>query len=179
MHLKKLTLAIVLATALPAVAVDDVDTDTSTIGGTIPELAQLVVGGAGAAALLTLAQDGAGETAYDAGGIASAADAIQLTVDANKQWQLGALVGVWTDPVGYNKAEADMEIQITNSPTGTIQGGAATYVGLSTSNLVILDHTAGVSDNQVDIQANVVLDWTQDIPGVYSIVITWQMETTP
>jgi hypothetical protein len=176
---KLLPLVATLLIACPVWAADDVDTATSDVGGTILELAQIVVGGTGAASLLDLTQDGTGETAYDAGFVASAADAIQLTLDANKQWQLSAVVNTWTDPVGYDKAESDMQIQITNTPTGTIQNSADSYVGLSTSDLVILNHTAGVSDDQVDVQARVLLDWTQDIPGVYSITITWTMETTP
>ena len=35
----------------------------------------------------------------------------------------------------------------------------------------------GVSDNQVDIQNKVLLDWTQDIPGAYSITLVYTMET--
>lgn len=179
--MKKL-LALFVATvfvAMPALAADDVDTATSDVGGTIPELAQIAVGGTGTAALLTLTQDGTGETAYDAGFVASAADAIQLTLDSNKQWQLGALIGTWTDPAGYDKAETDLGIQITNTPTGTIQNSADSYITLAAANTVILDHTAGVSDNQVDLQARVLLDWTQDIPGTYAITITWTMENTP
>lgn len=175
-------LAILVAVAfaaMPAGAADDVDTATSDVGGTIPELAQIVVGGTGTASLLTLTQDGTGETAYDAGFAASAADAIQLTLDANKQWQLGAAINTWTDPAGYDKAETDLEIQITNTPTGTVQNGADSYISLAAANTVLLDHTAGVSDNQVDIQARVLLDWTQDIPGTYAITITWTMENTP
>ena len=172
-------LASTVLVAMPAGAVDDVDTATSDVGGTIPELAQIVVGGAGTASLLTLTQDGTGETAYDAGLVASAADAIQLTLDSNKQWQLGAAIGVWTDPVGYDKAETDLSVQITNVPTGTIQNSANAYITLAAGNTVILDHTAGVSDNQVDVQARVLLDWTQDIPGTYAITVTWTMENTP
>jgi hypothetical protein len=178
----KKTMAILVATvfgAMPAWAADDVDTATSDVGGTIPELAQIVVGGTGTDALLTLTQDGTGETAYDAGFVASAADAIQLTLDSNKQWQLGAAINTWTDPAGYDKAETDLGIQITNTPTGTIENSADSYITLASSNTVILDHTAGVSDDQVDVQARVLLDWTQDIPGTYAITITWTMENTP
>jgi len=172
-------LVAILFAAIPARAADDVDTATSDVGGTIPELAQIVVGGTGADALLTLTQDGTGETAYDAGFVASAANAIQLTLDSNKQWQLGAAINTWTDPVGYDKAETDLEVQITNTPTGTLQNGSGSYIALAAANTVLLDHTAGVSDNQVDVQARVLLDWTQDIPGTYAITITWTMENTP
>ncbi len=160
-----------------ALAADESDTATSEVGGTIPELCQLAVGGVGTAALLTLAQDGSGETAYDAGFVESAADAIILTIDANKQWQLGALRDTWTCPGAYDKDEADLLIQITNVPTGTIQDAFDDYHTLELVNTVMLDHPTGVSDNTVEIQVKVLLDWTQDIPGAYSITITWTMET--
>lgn len=167
-----------LLSASAAFAAEDVDTQTSTVGGTIPELAQIAVAG-DQSALLTLGQDGTGESAYDAGFIESAANGVVLTLDANKKWELDASVGNWTDPVGYDKDENDLWVKITNVPTGTIQNGAASYINLSAVDLAILDHTAGVSDNGVDIQVKVDLDWTQDIPGAYSIVLTWTMKTTP
>jgi hypothetical protein len=160
-----------------AFAADESDTATSEVGGTIPELCQIVVGGAGTAALLTLAQDGSGELAYDAGFVESDADAIILTIDANKNWQLGAKRNTWTCPGAYDKDEDDLLIQITNAPTGTIQNSFDSYHTLTEVNEVMLDHATGVSDNTVDIQVKVLLDWTLDIPGVYSITITWTMET--
>ncbi len=158
-------------------AADEQDTATSEVAGTIPELCQLVVSGVGTATLLTLAQDGSGESAYDAGFVESAANAIILTVDANKNWQLGAKRNSWTCPGSYDKDEDDLTIQITNTPTGTIQNSFDSYQTLTTSNVVMISHTAGVSNNAVDMQVKVLLDWTTDIPGAYSITITWTMET--
>ena len=160
-----------------ALAADEQDTATSEVAGTIPELCQLVVSGVGTATLLTLVQDGSGESAYDAGFVESAANAIILTVDANKNWQLGAKRNSWTCPGTYDKAEDDLTIKISNSPTGTIQNSFDSYHTLTPSNVVMLSHTAGVSDNAVNMQVKVLLDWTQDIPGAYTITITWTMET--
>jgi len=172
---------VILATALislPAWAADEFDEATSGVGGTIPELCQIVVSGTGCASLLTLTQDGSGEISYDQGYVQSAADAIILTLDANKQWQLSGKVDTWTCPGTYNKDETDLLIQITNTPTGTIQNSFDSYQTLGAVNTTMLSHTAGVSNNAVDVQVRVLLDWTQDIPGAYSITITWTMETT-
>ncbi len=167
-----------LVWASAVMAADDTDTETSTVGGTIPELAQISVAG-DQSALLTLGQDGSGETAYDAGFVESATDGVVLTLDANKQWELDASIGNWTDPAGYDKDENDLWVKITNTPTGTVQNSADSYINLSAVDLEILDHTSGVSNNDVDVQVKVDLDWTQDIPGAYSIVLTWTMKTTP
>lgn len=173
------TLAALLLVPGLSLGADESDTQNSTVGGTIPELCQIGIAG-DVSALMTLTQDGSGETAYDAGYVESAADAITLTIDANKQWQLSVRYNaVWTDPAGYDKDEADMKIQITNSPTGTIQNSADSYLSVTGSDVVILDHTAGVSNNSVEIQNRVDLDWTQDIPGTYAITLVYTMETVP
>ncbi|MCA9726728.1 MAG: hypothetical protein R3E12_00950 [Candidatus Eisenbacteria bacterium] len=163
-----------------ASAADDVDTQNSTVGGTIPELCQIGIAG-DLSALMTLTQDGTGEAAYDAGYVESAANATVLTLDANKQWSLGVNYsgGGWTSPAPYDKDENDLLIQITNTPTGTVQNSYDSYQTTSSSKTAMLSHTAGVSDNTVDIQTRVLLDWTQDIPGTYSITLVYTMETTP
>ena len=163
-----------------ALAADDVDTQNSTVGGTIPELCQIGIAG-DLSGLLTLTQDGTGETAYDNGYVESAAAATTLTLDANKQWALGVNYsgGGWSAPGAYDKAESDLLVQITNTPTGTIQNSFDSYQAPTGSKVTMLDHTAGVSNNSVEIQTRVLLDWTQDIPGAYSITLVYTMETTP
>lgn len=175
-----MVLVSVLAIARTASAADDVDTQNSTVGGTIPELCQIGIAG-DLSGLLTLTQDGTGETAYDAGFVESAANATVLTLDANKQWSLGVNYSGagWTDPGAYDKDEDDLLIRITNTPTGTIQNSFDSYQTTSSSKTEMLDHTAGVSNNTVNIQTRVLLDWTQDIPGAYSITLVYTMETTP
>ena len=170
------TLALLGSTA--AMAADDVDTQSSAVGGTIPELCQIGISG-NLAALLTLTQDGTGETAYDAGFVASTANATILTLDANKKWALGVNYSGtgWSCPGAYDKDETDLLVQITNTPTGTIQNGFAAYTPPTDTKVTMLDHTAGVSNNAVNIQTKVLLDWTKDIPGAYSITLVYTMET--
>jgi hypothetical protein len=168
--------------ASPIWAAEDVDTRNSTVGGTIPELCQITISG-NLSGLLSLSQvdGGSGETSYDQGYVESAANATILTLDANKQWSLGVnFSGAgWTCPGTYDKDETDLLIQITNSPTGTIENSYATYQSPTDTKTAILDHTAGVSNDAVNIQTRVLLDWTQDIPGTYSITLVYTMETTP
>ncbi|MBU1699738.1 MAG: hypothetical protein KJ970_19245 [Candidatus Eisenbacteria bacterium] len=168
---------IALLSMTPVWAADDVDTQNSTVGGTIPELCQILIAG-DLTGLLTLTQDGTGESAYDAGFIESAADATTLTLDANKQWKLSVKYNAeWTCPGAYDKDETDLTIKITNSPTGTIQNSYDSYQSPPVANEEMLSHATGVSDNSVEIQTRVDLDWTTDIPGVYSITLVYTMET--
>ena len=87
--------------------------------------------------------------------------------------------GGWTCPGIYNKAESDLAVKITNSPTGTIQNSFDSYQSPTGANVTMLSHTAGVSNDAVNVQTRVNLDWTADIPGAYSITLTYTMETTP
>lgn len=179
--MRRLLLVVVAVSmaAATAWAADDVDTQNAIVGGTIPELCQIGIVG-DLSGLLNLTQDGTGEIAYDAGLIASAADGTVLTLDANKKWSLGCKYNAeWTCPGAYNKAESDLKVQITNTPTGTIENSFDSYQSVTGANVVMLDHTAGVSNDVVNIQTEVLLDWTKDIPGSYSITIVYTMQTTP
>jgi hypothetical protein len=141
----------------------------------IPRLAQLTIGG-DISGMLTLAQDGSGEIAFENGSAESAADATTLTIDGNAPWDLSAkLAGNWTCPGAYDKAETDLKIRITNTPTGTIQNGADSYISLLGADTEILSHDDAVAENDIDIQTQVLLDWTTDIPGAYSITVTYTL----
>lgn len=171
---------VAMFTAVAAYAADDVDTQNSTVAGTIPELCQIGIAG-NLSGLLTLTQDGTGESAYDAGYVESGATATTLTLDANKSWSLGVHYSGsgWSCPGTYDKDETDLLVQITNAPTGTVQNSYDSYQSPPSSKEAMLSHTAGVSNNSVEIQTRVLLDWTQDIPGAYSITLVYTMETTP
>ncbi len=173
--------AAVLVMTMPAWGAEDVDTANSICGGTIPETCQMALSGTGVAALLTLGVDGACETAYDAGFIESAADAVIATLDANKKWELSVKYdgSGWSCPGAYDKAESDLQLRISNTPTGTVQHSADSYFApVAGDTFSILTHTAGVSDNVVNMQSKVLLSWTADVPGVYSITLVYTMETT-
>ena len=38
-----------------------------------------------------------------------------------------------------------------------------------------LSHDGAVAANEVDIQSQVLLDWTRDLPGAYSITVTYTL----
>lgn len=178
----KLAIVLLIAATVCAstvLAADETDTVNATVGGTIPELCQIVLSGVGVAGLLTLTQDGTGETSYDQGYVESAANATILTLDANKAWKLSVQFDTpWSCPGTYNKDESDLLVQITNTPTGTILNSYDEYQSPVDANTDILSHTAGVSNNAVNIQTRVLLDWTTDIPGVYAITLIYTMQTT-
>lgn len=161
-----------VAAAAPACATELETTLTHLV---IPRLGILSITG-DVSQLLTFTQDGAGESAYDAGSVESAADQTGLTITANDAWDLSVrLAGTWTCPGSYNKPETDLRIRITNAPTGTIQNGANAYITLTPTDTMILSHDTGVTDNEVDVQTRILLDWVQDIPGAYSIPVTYTL----
>jgi hypothetical protein len=171
--------AAAMAIAPVAWAADESDQVTATVGGTIPELCQMVLSGAGVAGLLTLTQDGSGETSYDQGYVESTNNATILTLDANKEWKLSVQYDTpWSCPGTYDKDEADLLIRITNTPTGSILNTYDAYASPVDADTDILSHTVGVSNNAVNIQTRVLLDWTQDIPGIYAITLIYTMQTT-
>jgi len=182
MRLLLTTIVVVAGLIAPGVtrAADDVDTQNSTVAGTIPELCQIGIAG-DLSGLLSLTQDGTGESSYDTGYVQSTATATTLTLDANKSWSLGVHYSGagWTCPGTYDKDETDLQILITNVPTGTIQNSYDALRSPPGAKEAMLSHTAGVSNNSVEIQTRVLLDWTQDIPGAYSITLVYTMETTP
>lgn len=152
------------------------DLKTTSLLVTIPRLSELSISG-DVSGLLSLSVD-SGESAYDAGFVESAADAVTLTLNTNDAWDLSArLAGDWTCPGTYDKDETDLLVRITNTPTGTIQSGASDYITLGTSDTMILTHASSVTGNEVDIQTKVLLDWGNDVPGAYEITLTYTLVT--
>jgi hypothetical protein len=173
-----LLIAAIVATS-PAFAVDT-DFENSVVGGTIPELCQLRIAGT-TSALLTMAQDGEGEAAYDAGFINSATAATVLTLDANTAWVLSVNYSGtgWAANGTYTKANTDLLIKITNAPTGGDAGGyKAGFVSppnLAGIDEMLSDAAAGVSNNVVHIQTKVLLSWADDIPGTYTTTLVYTL----
>ncbi|MBU1699739.1 MAG: hypothetical protein KJ970_19250 [Candidatus Eisenbacteria bacterium] len=171
----RLFLSIFLALSVCPISAQEIQTTSLTVA--VPRLSALTISG-DVSGLLTLSVDATGETAFDAGFIESAADATMLTLSTNDTWDLNAkLNGEWSCPGAYDKPEDDLTIKITNTPTGTIQNGAGAYITLSATDTEILSHDSAVTGNEVDIQTKVLLDWTNDIPGSYSISLTYTLTT--
>ncbi|MBU1698612.1 MAG: hypothetical protein KJ970_06990 [Candidatus Eisenbacteria bacterium] len=171
----RLFLCALLTLSLCPIFAQEIQTTSLTVA--VPRLSALNISG-DVSGILTLSVDAAGESAFDAGFIESAADATTLTLSTNDTWDLNVKRnGEWSCPGAYDKAEDDLVIKITNTPTGTIQNGADSYITLSTTDTEILSHDSAVTDNAVDIQTKVLLDWTKDIPGSYSISLTYTLTT--
>jgi hypothetical protein len=147
----------------------------STLFYRIPFLAQLEISG-DVSDLLTLTADGTAESAYESGHVDSGTDATLLALNATDAWDLSArLDGDWVCPAGYDKQEGDLQIRITNVPAGTIQNGADAFVPLGDLDLMVLSDDAGAAGNLVEIQTRVLLDWSADVPGGYSIGVTYTL----
>jgi hypothetical protein len=177
MHGCRLPAHLLLAFLLAPLICQAAGAETQTVRMllSVSRLSDLAISG-DVSQLLTLTQDGSGESAYDVGHTESAADQTVLTLNANDAWDLSAkLGGAWSCPGVYDKAEDDLRIRITNTPTGTIQNGANNYITLAGTDTAILSHTAGVTDDIVDVQTRVLLDWTQDVPGAYSITVVYTL----
>lgn len=168
-------LAAFLAAAFLPWTADGDEYFVSTVAIQVPQLSTLTIAG-DISGLLNLTPDGTGESAYDAGATETSSAATILTMTTNAAWELkAALSGTWTSPGTYNKDENDLLIRITNTPTGTIQNGASSYIPLSGIDLPILSHSSAVTAENVDIQTKVLLDWTQDIPGTYSLTVLYTL----
>ena len=168
--------------ALPA----DYEIENVVVGGTIQPMTQLLISGAGnLATMLNLNHDAEGEAAYDAGFITSALNATVLTIDSNTAWKLTVMqAGAgWADLSIYAKDNDDLLIKITNGPTGTDANGfkaafrpVKLLAGVET---MLTDAANGVSNDIVHIQTKVMLDWVDDIPGLYSTTLVYTLATIP
>lgn len=148
----------------------------SSVVVNMPQLAVLEISG-DLSGLLSLSPDGSGEAAYETGNVSSAPAATVLTLNVTGAWDLSArLAGAWTCPPAYNKDEADLKLRISNTPDGDIQSGAADFISLQTTDTSILSGTFGGGPNAVHVQTKVLLDWAQDVPGDYSITVTYTLE---
>lgn len=141
----------------------------------MPQLAVLEISG-DLTGLLSLSPDGLGEIAYETGYVSSEPAATVLTLNVTGAWVLSArLAGSWTCPPAYNKDETDLKVRISNTPVGEIQSGAEDFISLGTTNTSILSGAFGGGPNAVHIQTKVLLDWAQDVPGDYSISVTYTL----
>jgi hypothetical protein len=141
----------------------------------VPRFATLTITG-DVSGLMTLSQDGTGEVRYDAGYLESDPEAVLLSCSTNSSWDLGARLATgWTCPGAYDKPESDLYIRMSSHSGGTVQNGADSYVNLTDSNLQLLAGAAGALNVEAEIQHKILLDWTRDIPGSYSITVTYTL----
>ena len=181
----------VLGVSLVYATEDIADTQTSQVTLTIEETSQLGISNPNVTGSLN--RDGNSETSYDAGYYVFTGNPL-LNVDANKKWKLTAHVGDWSLPTGYpsggNKktVSSDSDIllyatggaHITGFNTQTPAPTTGTNVNgvlLSSTAQTMASHTSGVSDDEYTCTYSVFLDWTNEIPGKYSIQVTYTLVT--
>jgi hypothetical protein len=128
------------------------------------------------AGLIAMTVDGTGEALFDAGAVESAVAATLLRISADDTWELSvSREAAWTAPAGYAKDGDDVQVRITTAPAGTIQNGADSYLSPGTSGTVILSDGQPVDNNRVEVQTRVLLDWAKDVPGDYSMTLTYTL----
>ncbi len=175
---------------------DLADTQTSTVTLTIDATCQLGIGGT-VNPSEAISQDGNSETSYDAGYYTFSGKPV-LNVDSNKNWKLTAKMSAWSLPDGYadgNKldvsASSDLLLFVAggDKPTnikgfvGTTQTAAPKTSSavpgklLSSADQVIASDVRGESNGAYTCTYSVLLDWINDIPGVYSTVVTYTLVT--
>lgn len=172
-------------------AEDIADTQTSQVTLTIEETSQLGITNPNVTESLN--RDGNSETSYDAGYYIFTAKPL-LNVDANKKWKLTAHVGDWSLPNGYPSAgnkksvssDSDILLYVTGGAyiTGFDSQTPAPTTGinvngelLSSTAQTMANHKGGVSDEAYTCTYSIFLDWTNDIPGQYSIQVTYTLVT--
>jgi hypothetical protein len=165
---------ILVLLALPVRAQHDAAT---TMLVSVPRLASLVVQG-DVSSLLTLTAGGPGESTFDAGRVESAESATLLRISTNGPWDLSARLGApWTCPGTYDKSEQDLFLRVTDRTDGEIQNGADSFVNLSGLDLVLVSNGSASAAATIGLQSGVLLDWTKDVPGNYSITVAYTLVT--
>lgn len=132
-------------------------------------------------------------SAYDANEIL-VADFIKITdFDCNTRFKITATKGAWTLPANYSSAgakkadgsDSDLLLMVDNVTAGYAGGGLAalgdygSYTGITTGGSDIIgggavgaDAGHGVENAACDVNAKILMDWSTDIVGAYSIGVT-------
>ena len=164
-------LLLIVSFLRPAYSGED---ETSGVAMNIPSISKLTISGSDQ--LINLLQDASGEAAYEAGYIQGKGNKPTLIVDSNTNWKLSVRVSSgwnWVD--NYHKATRDLKLKI-KSKTGH-QTGFFNFTPLSLREQEIATCAAGVGDDTYYGQYRILLDWEKDIPGNYTVIITYTLST--
>ena len=171
-------------------ALADVEThDGTTMSGTVPfaaswDLTEPDVTPFTTAALIA---------AYDADGIV-VSDLIAITdFDCNTKYKITATKGTWTLPTNYpttgvkkaDGSDSDLLLMVDNITAGYVTAGMAAigaygaFTAITTDGSDILGGGLtgagvghGVENAVADVNAKILMDWSTDIVGAYSITTT-------
>ena len=151
-------------------AEEDTDTEISVIILDIPPTCQLLIGNSNVSK--TLGGDGTAETAFNAGCVEFTAGEPTLTVSANKQWKLKAVITTGFALNGsYQKLNSDLKLKVTGAHSQLTD-----YQSIDTEKDIAW-HTAGVANEAYSCQYKILLNWLKDIPGTYSATVTYTLST--
>lgn len=161
---------LIIGTGVAFAANEDTETQTSAVSLTIPHSAKLVISNSASSKVLN--QDGDSETDFDAGKTLMPANTPNLKVSVNKNWQLSAKADAWVGP--YAKAVGDLQLKHNGA---YVQDGFASFTSLATTDQIIASNTIGVKNENYDCQYQILLDYTKDVPGVYTTTVTYTLVT--
>lgn len=169
--------AIMLLTSILVSYADAADQkDTAGVTMQIPSMCKLTINESNQ--VIDLFQDASGEEAYELGYIQGQSNRPNLLVSANTNWKLSAAVSVnWNVIGGYQKETQDLMLKVASS-TGH-QTGFTDYAPLSMIDQEIARYTKGSGREAYNCTYRIKLDWAKDVPGIYSIVISYTLSTQP
>jgi hypothetical protein len=148
--------------------------DTGQFTLDIPSMCKLVV--LNANQNINLIEGAQGEAAYEAGYITGAINSPSLIVDSNTAWILSVAVSVNWNPVGsYRKRAEDLLLKVISSAGH--QAGFSDYVPLSLTDQSIAVSSVGADNETYNCNYRIKLNWGKDIPGNYTIVLTYTLST--
>lgn len=150
----------------------DRDSQVSTVILDIPATCQLLISNADASKSLTA--DGSSEDAFVAGFVEFDLGNPTLQVSANKSWQMSVKSSGFSLNGTYQKPIGDLMLKDAGPH---VAGGFNDYVPLSLTSQVLAQHTSGISSESHPMQYKILLDWTQDIPGIYQATVTYTLTT--
>jgi len=177
MKFNKLLLILILFIAAicsytAAIAVEDVDTQTSVVSLTVPPACRLSITDPNITK--TLGQGGEIEAAFDAGYVDFNPSTPVLTVSSNKGWNLNVKASNFSGP--YAKSVSDLKLKDA-SASGHVVNGFSNFTPLSLAGQEMASYTSPVRNESHPIQYRIMLDWTVDIPGTYAITVTYTLST--
>lgn len=155
-----------------AVAVEDVDTQTSIVSLTVPPACRLSISNPNITK--TLNQGGEIESAFDAGYIDFNPSTPVLTISSNKGWNLSVKSSDFSGP--YSKSVSDLTLKDTNT-SGHVINGFNNFTALSLTDQQMAYYTRPSKNENHPIQYRIILDWTKDIPGTYTATVTYTLST--
>jgi len=158
----------------PAIAADQKDTAGLTMQ--IPSMCKLIINDSDQ--VIDLFQDASGEGAYEAGYVQGGDSMPNLSVSANTNWKLSAVVSIdWDIVEGYQKETGDLLLKVSSSRGH--QTGFSDYTPLSLVDQEIAKNIRGSGHEMYNCTYRIKLDWEKDVPGLYIIIITYTLSTQP